>query len=56
MAASALRLETINPFSNFFNSVNRHFQKIGYIRAARELTRAGYPDEARNCIKMMNEL
>lgn len=42
--------------SNFTSKINRLFNRVGYARAAAELRRAGYPKEAENCIRLMNDL
>lgn len=36
--------------------INRSFHKIGYMRAAGELSRAGYHKEAENCLRLMKSL
>jgi hypothetical protein len=41
-------------FNDLFAKVNRSFYKIGYYRAATELTRLGYVEEARQCLKELN--
>ena len=57
MTAVALRaIDSFSGISNIAARLNRHFNRIGYARAARELRRAGYPVEADNCIKLMKEL
>ena len=38
------------------SKINRAFLKIGYIRAATELNKLGYPEEANRCIRLMNSL
>ena len=42
--------------TNFIAKINRTFCKIGYMRAATELKRAGYNEEANKCIRLMNSL
>lgn len=39
----------VNPFGNLGKSLFRTFEIIGYARAAGELQRLGYYEEARNC-------
>ena len=39
----------VNPFSNFRKSLFRSFEITGYARAAAELQRLGYYEEAKNC-------
>jgi len=46
----------LSSIGNFTSKINRYFNRIGYARAARELQRAGYPKEADNCIRLMNDL
>ena len=47
----------IGDFGNtFIAKINRAFLKIGYIRAATELNKLGYPEEASKCIRLMNSL
>ena len=42
--------------STIFDKINRTFCKIGYSRAASELSRAGYFEEAEKCIRHLKEL
>lgn len=42
--------------SNFFAKVGRLFDRIGYARAAAELNRLGYVEQAKYCIRQMNSL
>ena len=46
----------VNPFSNFRKSLFNTFEIIGYARAASELQRLGYHQEARNCAAMRDTL
>ena len=40
----------------FWTRVWTHFEIVGYVRAARELSRLGFHKEARNCAIMANAL
>ena len=46
----------VNPFGNFGKALFRTFEIIGYARAAGELQRLGYFEEAKNCAKMRDSL
>lgn len=45
-----------NPFSNFFKGLNTTFEILGYSRAAAELARLGYQEEAKNCMMQIAKL
>ena len=45
-----------NPFGNLFTGIMRSCEIIGYSRAASELARLGYMDEAKRCILMSESL
>lgn len=49
MSAMAIKT-TINPFSGMFHKLMRAFEISGYYRAARELNRLGYYEEAKSCV------
>ena len=46
----------VNPFGNLRKSMFRTFEIIGYARAAGELQRLGYLEEAKNCAAMRDSL
>ena len=46
----------VNPFGNLRKSLFRTFEIIGYARAAGELQRLGYLEEAKNCATMRDSL
>ena len=47
----------LGDFGNtIFAKISRTFHRIGYLRAAAELSRAGYAEEAAKCIRLMNSL
>ena len=46
----------VNPFGNLGKSLFRTFEIIGYARAAGELQRLGYLEEAKNCAAMRDSL
>ena len=43
-------------FKRLLNKINNAFMIVGYTRAARELTRAGHHEAAKNCILEMQKL
>jgi len=45
-----------NPFAGFFKKLAVAFEIIGYSRAASELARLGYHEEAKNCMMQINAL
>ena len=42
--------------TNVLAKINRSFHKIGYLRAAGALSRAGYFEEANKCYRMARSL
>ena len=46
----------VNPFGNLRKSMFRTFEIIGYARAAGELQRLGYLEEAARCAKLRDAL
>ena len=46
----------VNPFGNLRKSLFRTFEIIGYARAAVELQRLGYLEEAARCAKLRDAL
>lgn len=40
----------VNPFSGMFYKLMKAFEISGYMRAARELNRLGYYEEAKSCV------
>ena len=46
----------VNPLPKFFRAVNRTFEIAGYSRAAAELARLGYYEEAKNCMMQIKTL
>lgn len=46
----------VNPFGNLRKSLFRTFEIIGYARAAGELQRLGYLEEAARCAKLRDAL
>ena len=47
---------TVNPISDFLKSVMKTCEMVGYSRAAAELTRQGYYDEAKSCMMALKDL
>ena len=47
---------TFAPLSGIWNGINNTFQIIGYSRAASELARHGYFNEAKSCMLQAAEL
>lgn len=55
MTAMAMNY-VVNPFSNFGRGLMRTFEIAGYARAASELARLGYHEEAKNCMMQIKKL
>lgn len=56
---SVLSINTVSTnlwFSNLVTTANRIFHTIGYSRAAAELTKLGYYEEADRCKKLLLKL
>lgn len=49
MSAMAIKT-TANPFSGIFDKIIKAFEISGYLRAAGELNRLGYCEEAKSCV------
>jgi hypothetical protein len=45
-----------SPLSGLWSSLDRYTQTIGYARAAAELARMGYYEEAKKCMLEIGEL
>jgi len=46
----------VNPFNGFFKTLFKFFEIVGYARAANELHRLGYYEEAKECILQQQRL
>lgn len=46
----------VNPLSGFWKGVKTFVEVAGYARAAAELSRLGYYEEARNCMMQVKNL
>ena len=46
----------VNPLPKFFGAVGRTFEILGYSRAASELARLGYMEEAKNCMMQIKSI
>ena len=46
----------IAPISSFWTGLNRTFEIMGYSKAAAELARLGYHEEAKNCMMQIKNL
>ena len=55
MSALAINY-VVNPFSGFWRGLLNTFEVIGYSKAAAELARLGYYEEAKRCIMEINKL
>jgi len=55
MTAMAMNY-VVNPLSNFWDQTKIALEILGYSRAASELARLGYMQEAKNCMMMIKEL
>jgi len=53
---SAIMSYTFSPLSGLWSSLDRHFQVIGYTRAAAELGRLGFHEEAKYCKTQVEQL
>ena len=57
---NAIVLDTTYSFGHWamriLRKLSRQIDKIGYARAASELARLGYREQARHCVEQMNKL
>ena len=58
MNAGVITINTssISNLDRIFAKIGRTINKIGYHRAAAELSRIGYAEEARKCLEQYNRL
>ena len=57
---NAIVLNSYNTFGYWFhnvaNKMGRQINRVGYLRAAAELNRIGYTEEARKCLEQLKHL
>jgi len=55
MSALAINY-VVNPLSGFWKGLQKTFEIAGYAKAAAELSRLGYYEEAKHCMLMVKKI
>jgi hypothetical protein len=55
MSALAINY-VVNPLSGFWKGLQKTFEIAGYAKAAAELSRLGYYEEAKHCMMMVKKI